>query len=106
MKKQNNTTISANTSLHKKLSSYEAGDISVLNLLTSLFTETAPKDFSHLLESLFTKAEIKSFANRLLIIKKLKEGSSQHAIAGKIKVGVETVSRGASELKKGKFKFI
>lgn len=105
MKNTNKTTLPT-TPLHQNIRAYEAKQLSAADLLTYLFTETHPKNFSHLLESLFTKTEIKSFANRLLIIKKLKEGLSQHAIAGQIKVGVETVSRGANEIKKGKFKFL
>ncbi len=92
--------------LLEAISEYEKKIISETDLLTIVCKETEKKDFAYLLESLFTKSELTSFSNRLLIIKKLKEGLSQHAIAGQIKVGVETVSRGASEIKKGKFKFI
>ncbi len=88
------------------LNDFEKGklkDIEALSKVISLFDE---KDLPFFLSSLLTKSEIKSFVNRLLIIKKLKEEQNQHAIADQLKVGVATITRGSNELTRGKFDFM
>lgn len=71
--------------------------------LIKIKTEKEAKDF---IESLFTLEEIVELEKRMDIIKLLKKGEPQRKIAEKLKVGIATVSRGANELKKGRFKFL
>ncbi len=59
------------------------------------------KDF---LEGILTPKELTEIPNRLEIVKMLKRGISHHDIAGKLHVGVATVTRGSRELQKGRFK--
>ncbi len=60
----------------------------------------------NLLEGLLTPSETEEIATRLEIVKLLKQGMGQHAIAKKLNIGVATVSRGAKEIKEGKFKYV
>lgn len=55
------------------------------------------------LAALLTPKEITELATRIEIVKLLKQGVAQHKIAKKLGVGVATVTRGAKELKNGKF---
>lgn len=59
------------------------------------------KDF---LQGLLTPKELLELPNRLQIVKMLKKGVSQHDVAGKLGVGVATVTRGAKEIQQGRFK--
>lgn len=56
-----------------------------------------------LLRGILTPKELIELPNRLQIIKMLKRGVSHHDIAGKLHVGVATVTRGAREIQKGRF---
>ncbi len=58
-------------------------------------------DFLH---GILTPKELIEIPNRLAIVKMLKRGISHHDIAGKLHVGVATVTRGSRELQKGRFK--
>ncbi|HSX40767.1 MAG TPA: Trp family transcriptional regulator [Candidatus Saccharimonadales bacterium] len=64
-------------------------------------TEQEMTDF---LYGMLTPAELIELPNRLQIVKMLKRGVSQVDIAGKLHVGIATVTRGAKELQKGRFK--
>lgn len=64
------------------------------------------KEARDFLVSMFTSEEIEELNTRLKIIELLLKKVSQREIASKLKVGIATVSRGASELKKGHFKFM
>jgi TrpR family trp operon transcriptional repressor len=55
------------------------------------------------LRGLLTEGELEEVARRVQIVKKLKAGFSQHAIAKEMGVGVSTVTRGSKELQKGRF---
>ena len=55
------------------------------------------------LQGLLTPKELLELPNRLQIIKMLKRGTSHHDIAGKLHVGVATVTRGSREIQKGRF---
>lgn len=55
------------------------------------------------LEGVLTPKELLEIPNRLAIVKMLKRGISQHDVAGKLGVGIATVSRGSRELQKGRF---
>lgn len=57
------------------------------------------------LSAVLTRAELEEVARRLQILKLLKKGMPQHQVAQKLKVGIETVSRGSRELKYGKPRF-
>lgn len=61
------------------------------------------KDF---LEGMLTPKELEELPHRLEIVKMLKRGVSHHDIAGKLGVGVATVTRGSHELQKGRFKYV
>lgn len=66
-------------------------------------TKARTKD---LLYGLFTDKERAEFAMRLEIVKRLKKGVAHQKIARSLKVGVSTVTRGAREIKNGRFKHI
>lgn len=64
------------------------------------------KEIRDFLSGLLTPNEIREFAQRIKIIKKLKKKTPHHTIAQELGVGVATVTRGANELKKGRFSSI
>lgn len=55
---------------------------------------------------MFTEGEIEELSRRVEIVKMLKKGVPHHKIALTLGVGVATVTRGARELKLGRFKMI
>lgn len=70
--------------------------------LTQINNETKMKSF---LDGLLTPQEIDELSCRLKIVKHLQDHVPQRDIAKKLGVGVATVSRGAREIKLGKFNF-
>lgn len=58
------------------------------------------------LEGILTPKELEEIPMRLQIIKMLKEGTPQHEIADKLKIGIATVTRGSKEIQKGNFKYV
>lgn len=64
------------------------------------------EEMNNLVLGLFTQGEIEEFAKRLELVKLLKQGIPQHQIAKKLGVGVATVTRGAKEIKQGRFKYV
>ena len=58
------------------------------------------------LEGVLTPKELLELPHRLQIVKMLKKGISHHDIAGKLGVGIATVSRGSREIQKGRFQYI
>ncbi len=60
----------------------------------------------NLVLGLFTEGEIEEFAQRLKLVKMLKQGIPQHEIAKKLGIGVATVTRGSKEIKMGRFKYV
>jgi TrpR-related protein YerC/YecD len=56
------------------------------------------EDFVWVIEDLMTPGEITEMADRILIIKMLKEGKWQREIASKLWVSITTVSRGSRVL--------
>lgn len=64
------------------------------------------EEMKNLLEGLLTPTELEEFVQRIEIVKLLKKGMGQHAIAKKLGIGVATVTRGAKEIKKGNFKYV
>jgi TrpR family transcriptional regulator, trp operon repressor len=57
-----------------------------------------------LLRGILTPKELVELPNRLRIVKMLKRGVSHQDIAGKLHVGVATVTRGSREIRGGRFK--
>jgi len=58
------------------------------------------------MQGILTEKELHEIPARLQIIRMLKAGIAQHAIAEKLQVGVATVTRGSKELQQGRFKQI
>lgn len=95
-----------NKKINEWLDMYSKNQLKPSELLAKIVGEFDQKHLPYLFSSIFTKEEIKTFANRLLIVQKLKKDMPQHEIARKLKVGVTTVTRGSRELARGKFDFI
>lgn len=73
----------------------------LIKILLDIKTENEMYDF---LQGILTPKEILELPNRLQIVKMLKKGISQHDVAEKLGAGVATVTRGAKEIQKGRFK--
>ncbi len=73
----------------------------LINVLLSIKSKEEMEDF---LKGILTAKELLEIPNRLKIVKMLKKGIPQHEIAGNLKVGVMTVTRGSKELQNGRFK--
>lgn len=74
-----------------------------VEMLLKMNTKDKMIDF---LEGILTPKELVEIPNRLEIVKMLKRGVSQHDVAGKLGVGIATVSRGSRELQRGKFQYV
>jgi TrpR family transcriptional regulator, trp operon repressor len=72
-------------------------------LLTAILAYEDPKKLREFLKAILTPKELEEIPTRLQIIKLLKKGMPQREIAEKLGVGIATVTRGSSELKKGNF---
>ncbi len=77
--------------------------IQLAKVLVSLESEN---DATNFLRGLFTPQEIVMLKQRLDIVKLLKQGVPQRSIARKLGVGIATVTRGAREIKLGRFKHV
>lgn len=75
----------------------------LMELLLSIKTKDELKD---LLYGILTPREIEEIPTRLQIIKMLRQNIPHHVIAEKLGVGVATVTRGANEIKKNRFKVV
>lgn len=75
----------------------------LIQTLIDIDDKSLMEDF---LVGILTPKEREEIPIRLQIVKDLKSGIPQREIAGKLKVGVATVSRGSREIKKGRFKVI
>lgn len=72
--------------------------------LSEIFLEIkSKKDMNNFLSGLLTKKEIEEFISRVKIVKMLKQGIPQKKIAGRLGVGIATVTRGSNEVKRGMF---
>jgi len=58
------------------------------------------------LYAITTAGERHTFARRIEIVRRLLAGEAQHSIASDLRVGVNTVSRGAREIAEGHFKIL
>jgi len=72
-----------------------------MEVLLKIEDKNEMRDF---LRGILTPKELLEIPNRLQIVKMLKKGISHHDIAGKLHVGVATVTRGSREIQKGRFK--
>lgn len=72
-------------------------------LVNTLLQAKNYNDMFDLLKGLLTIGEIEEIARRLQIVKMLKAGIAQREIANKLNVGIATVTRGAKEIKNGRF---
>lgn len=61
------------------------------------------KIMKNFLMGLFTEQELEEIPTRVQIVKMLKKGIPQQAIAEKLGIGVATVTRGSKEIQKGRF---
>jgi len=75
-------------------------------LIETLLKIDTKREMQNFLEGILTPKELLELPNRLAIVKLLKKGISHHDIAGKMHVGVATVTRGSREIQKGKFKYV
>jgi len=73
----------------------------LIQVLLKIDSREQMEDF---LKAILTPKELLEIPNRLEIVKMLKKGISHHDVAGKLGVGVATVTRGSKELQKGRFK--
>ncbi len=75
--------------------------------LTDLFTQVSGNKnlMQEFLQDILTPAEFDDLALRWQIVKKLNKGETHREIAGELKLGISTVTRGSRELrnKKGGF---
>ncbi|HEY4512504.1 MAG TPA: Trp family transcriptional regulator [Candidatus Paceibacterota bacterium] len=96
-----------NNRFEKLIEKWENRKISDADFLAEFILKfESKKEMLDMLYSLFTRTERRMLATRLLIVKKLKEGRSQHEVSSSLHVGVATVNRGALEIEKERFKFI
>ncbi|OGK20211.1 hypothetical protein A3C23_03190 [Candidatus Roizmanbacteria bacterium RIFCSPHIGHO2_02_FULL_37_13b] len=78
-----------------------------LNELISEFIKISDrKVMENFLYGLLTDSELVEVPMRVQIVKMLKKGLPHHQIAKKLGVGIATVTRGSTELKKGRFKYV
>lgn len=80
--------------------------MNVNNLVKAFLAQKTKHDMKNFFMGLLTPKEIEELSKRIKIIKLLKKNIPQQEIAKKLKVGVATVSRGAREIKLGRFKNI
>ncbi len=70
------------------------------NLVNHLLEQKSPEEMEKALSDLLTASELDEVAKRLQIFEMLAEGVPQRQIAESLGVGIATVSRGSSVLKK------
>jgi TrpR family trp operon transcriptional repressor len=72
-------------------------------LVKTILNVQGKEEMYDFLQGILTPKELLEIPNRLQIVKMLKRGISHHDIAGKLHVGVATVTRGSRELREGRF---
>lgn len=63
-------------------------------------------EMENFLRGLLTERELEELPKRVQIVKMLKKGRTQREIAQELGIGVGTVTRGSTEIKKGRFRSI
>ncbi len=86
--------------------SSEKGDKELDIFIQELFKMNSKEKMKDFLEGILTPKELEEIPHRLEIVKMLKRGISQHDVAGKLGVGVATVTRGSREIQKGRFQYV
>lgn len=69
--------------------------------LASFLSSVSKKDMALILDDLCTPQEIVELAERLHVLRKLKEGKTQRTIADDLGISVTTVTRGSRVLQYG-----
>jgi TrpR family trp operon transcriptional repressor len=77
-----------------------------LSNVTKLISDLSEDQILDFLVGILSPAELEQVITRLKIVKLLKKKVPQHEIAGKLGIGVATVSRGAKMLKEGRFEYV
>lgn len=72
-------------------------------LIKTLLSIKTEKEMDNFLQGILTTKELDEIPTRLQIVKMLRLGIPQHEIAKTLGVGIATVTRGATEIKKGRF---
>lgn len=75
-------------------------------LVNTILNVRGKQEMYDFLQGILTPKELFELPNRLQIVKMLKRGISHHDIAGKLHVGVATVTRGSREIQKGRFQYV
>ncbi len=75
----------------------------LMEVLMSVKSKEEMEDF---LRGLLTPTELEEIPKRLQIVVRLLKGQSQRQIADELGVGIATVTRGARELRSGRFKVV
>ncbi len=75
----------------------------LMGVLLSIKDKNEMEDF---LRGLLTPAELEDIPKRLQIVIRLLKGQSQRQVADELGVGIATVTRGARELRSGRFKVV
>ncbi len=75
-------------------------------LTLTLLSIRNENDMDNFIRGLLTTKELEEIPTRLQIVKMLKKGIPQHEIAKTLGVGIATVTRGATEIKKGRFRTV
>ncbi len=73
------------------------------DLAETLVRIKSKQEMRSFLVGILTPKELLELPMRLVIVKMLKQGVSQHEIASKLGVGIATVTRGSKEIQKGYF---
>lgn len=68
-----------------------------------LFQQRSIQELQDLIEGLLTPTEIEDIIKRIKIVQMLKANVPQREIAQKLNVGLATITRGSTELKRGRF---
>lgn len=74
------------------------------SLVSAFLTIKTEKEMHEFLLGILTPKELIELPTRLEIVKMLKNGVAQHAIAEKLGVGIATVTRGSKAIQEGNFK--
>ncbi len=78
----------------------------LLELIDTLVKFNSRREMYDFLQGILTPKELLEIPKRLVIVKMLKKGVQHQEIAGKLHVGVATVTRGSREIQKGRFQHV
>lgn len=75
-------------------------------LIEYLLMIDSKSEMENFLRGLLTEKELQELPQRVQIVKLLKKGKPQRQIAEELGIGVGTITRGSTEIKKGRFRSI